>query len=144
MKQLNTYITEALIKKHVDVKKSDIEFIDLELPSGTLWAAYDGYETNSDKYCIKTWNEARDEANNDITLPSYDQVNELINNTTISFDDKFRIVRKSKINGQIIVFHDSDYWVNSENGNSAIYFSINKLNSVFKTSKFSVRYCTKI
>lgn len=35
MKHLNNYITEALVKKHIITK----DFIDLGLPSGTLWAA---------------------------------------------------------------------------------------------------------
>lgn len=36
MKNLNTYINEALVKKHINMISH--EFIDLDLPSGTLWA----------------------------------------------------------------------------------------------------------
>lgn len=38
MKDLNRYINEALVKTHIQMEDDDQQFVDLILPSGTLWA----------------------------------------------------------------------------------------------------------
>lgn len=47
MKALDQYITEALIKRHVSIKE---DFIDFDLPSGTLWSKCNVGAKNPEDY----------------------------------------------------------------------------------------------
>lgn len=106
MKQLNTYISEALIKKHVD----SIEYVDLGLKSGNLWAKYNyGAEDEFSAGDYFTGYEVNDIQFKGGELPDQDDCTELFNSCKITWDvNKAGYVVKGP-NGNSIFFKSTGY-----------------------------------
>lgn len=121
MKHLNNYITEALIKKHIDV--INYPHVDLGLPSGNLWATcnlgakkpeeYGNYymwgsvENNSKSYCVWSTTPFNGGSN------SYDyeywqnHINEIIDNNNVLLIDND--VAHAELNGHWQIPNKDDY-----------------------------------
>ena len=165
MKTINTFINEKL-KINKNTKLEDNDYIDLGLPSGNLWAAYNYNLKSNDKYGkLYTFNEAK---KLDIILPSLKDFKELFDNCTHEWTivDKLKgQLFTSKINDKSIFFpaegcqgdlstyykgSSGYYWTDSESSkNTPYYISFNKFKifpqniNAYDENKFSIRQIKK-
>lgn len=104
MKHLNNYISEALVKNHISLSNN---FVDLGLPSGTLWADNPYKDSGSDDVTIIDWNEAKEICyKNNWSVPTPEQFDELKANTERTYSLKSgKMQFISKINGNIIYIY---------------------------------------
>lgn len=125
MKKLNNYIKEALVKKHIPVKKIPNGYVDLGLPSGTLWATEDyqvGEKTEIlGRHAQEIWREF-DKSNSKYNLPSCKQFDELYENCELTkYGDN--IVFTSKKNSQEVTFASRGYWTKTTDLDLNPYYS---------------------
>lgn len=70
MKTLDQYISEALVKNHIDVIK--YPYVDLGLPSGTLWATCNLGASSPEEYGeYYMWGSVKDNSDDDCSWKNY-------------------------------------------------------------------------
>lgn len=127
----------------MDLRDNKTEYVDLGLPSGTLWAS--DYEKSDGKYVYLPYEKA-----NRMNLPTEKQWQELIDNCKMKFDgydrrnDSFNSVVFIAANGNSITFTNIAYvkaeivncdeilfWLQNNGGdseNNAVSININEIN----------------
>lgn len=152
MKNLNNYIAEALVKKHIDAPSKWPNYVDLGLPSGTLWEQVDLNNPIECKWydANKKINGTFDNKPKEAYLPTKQQVMELKNNTLILKDDKF-IYIISKINKNRLVFNNDkyklSYWIGDGadmQSACALYFHITALDTYVTQAGYKLNIITCI
>lgn len=123
MKHLNNYITEALVKKHVTPLNIPVGYVSLDLPSGTLWAKYDGDGENSENttYSLTT---AKKLMHDNVSLPTIEQFKELLSVCTVTElgDGRIKVFR----NGKEIFMRDDIYHVIDTHNYWGCYYNVPK------------------
>lgn len=127
MKNLIHYINEALIKNHIDKPKTPDGYVDLGLPSGTLWAidSYDEYG-DSHFYTHKTEFTYRELKNvlKTCDVPTKEQWQELYDYCEIDKlgENNGKLKLKFTNNNSALIFNTDNYWTSSQDANSDYFY----------------------
>lgn len=108
MKQLNEYISEALIKNHIT--PSQIEYVDLGLPSGNMWAT-DNY-MQGNEYQFYSFPEVKKlKFNDNQYIPNDKDCEELLKYCNDEWDRPNRQYLLTGPNGNTISFKAIGYYI---------------------------------
>lgn len=133
----------AVLKAKPDVEENDIKYVDLGLPSGTLWA-YDCLKDEDGKTIMLDYDEAAP-----LGIPTEEQFNELKYSCKISIyqnvnNEIFYCVRGR--NGSMIMLSSAPFWMQHYNApNKRVTRAISKLKpeEFNSTEHFCVRLVKK-
>lgn len=146
MKNLNIYISEALIKNHITENDG---YVDLGLPSKNLWSK-EYYRSDSDVY-LTTFENIKSLKNNKLSIDEYvpttDDIQELLDYCNITYNNKQDEYLCVGPNGNSIAFkcvgwklgrEDKLLWKNDKFG--AKFWASNYANKVISFDKKKLIY----